>query len=140
MLRKRENRLRVDGHLGRCAGEAVAGEDLVVVDDDPVVDPDHGPVPDGVVVRLDGRMALRVVTDVHENLRRGRRHMELVQQGGCTRATLVDPDNLIAAAIRIADCIGSPLGDPGQQRLRRERLVDAGGWIETVSGDSTHIY
>ena len=43
-------------------------EELVVVDDDPVVDPDDGAVADGVVVRGDRRVALGVVADVDEGL------------------------------------------------------------------------
>ena len=39
----REDRRGVDGHFQLGADEAVAGEDLLVVHDDPVVDPDHAP-------------------------------------------------------------------------------------------------
>ena len=73
VLGEGEDRLGVDGHLRMRALEAVAGEDLLVVDDDPVVDPDDRAVPDRVVVRLDRRMALRVVANVHEHLRGRRR-------------------------------------------------------------------
>ena len=66
VLGEGEDRLGVDRHLGMGALEAVVGEDLLVVDDDAVVDPDHGAVPDLVVVRLDRGMALGVVTYVHE--------------------------------------------------------------------------
>ena len=66
VLGQGEDRLGVDRHLWMGALEAVVGEDLLVVDDDPVVDPDDGAVPDRVVVRLDRGMALGVVTYVHE--------------------------------------------------------------------------
>jgi hypothetical protein len=58
--------------------EAVAGEDLVVVDDDPVVDALDGAVTNGVVVRLDPRMALRVVAHMQECLVRFLRNRKLV--------------------------------------------------------------
>ena len=70
VLREGEDRLGVDGHLRLGPLEAVAREDLLVVQDDPVVDPDDAAVPDRVVVRLDPGMALRVVPHVHERLRR----------------------------------------------------------------------
>ena len=70
LVHEREDRLRVDGHLRLLALETVPGEDLLVVEDDPVVDADHGAVPDGVVVGGDSRMALRVVAHVDESLRR----------------------------------------------------------------------
>ena len=70
VLGEREDRLGVDGHLRLGALEAVAREDLLVVDDDPVVDPDDRAVPDRVVVRLDRGMALRVVAHVDEHLGR----------------------------------------------------------------------
>ena len=120
--------------------EAVAGEDLFVVDDDPVVDPDHGAVPDRMVVRLDRRMALRVVADVHEHLASPPR------AHAAPRGATVAPERrlwtvhrLIGAAKGVADRVGAPLGDSGEQGLRRERLVDVRGGIEAISGDSTHI-
>jgi hypothetical protein len=65
-----ENRRSVDGHLRVIALEAMHLEDLVVVDDDPVVDPDHLAVADGVVVGLDRRMPLGVVAHVDQDLGR----------------------------------------------------------------------
>ena len=50
-----EDRLGVDGHLGLLPLEAVAGEDLLVVEDDPVVHALDRAVADGVVVRGDPR-------------------------------------------------------------------------------------
>ena len=69
-LDEREDRLGVDGHLGLGAPDRVLGEDLLVVDDDPVVDPDDGAVPDRVVVREERGVALGVVAHVHQRLRR----------------------------------------------------------------------
>ena len=89
VLGEREDRLRVDGHVRMGALEAVAGEDLLVVDDDPVVDPDDRAVPDRVVVRLDRGMALGVVADVHEHLRRRGGNVQLVEELARARAPLV---------------------------------------------------
>ena len=50
------------------ARAGVAVEQRVVVDDDPVVDPDDRPVADGMVVGRDRRVALRVVADVDQQL------------------------------------------------------------------------
>ena len=90
VLREREDRLGVDGHLRLRALEAVAGEDLVVVLDDPVVDPDDGAVPDRVVVRLDRRVALRVVADVDEHLVAAVGNVQLVEQLARAGALLDD--------------------------------------------------
>src|SRR5205085_10969568 len=70
VLGEREDRLGVDGHLGLGALDAVAVEDLLVVEDDPVVDADDGAVADRVVVRLDRRVALRIVADVEQGFAR----------------------------------------------------------------------
>jgi hypothetical protein len=58
----------------------VLGEEFVVVDDDPVVDPDYRPVPDRMVVGRDRRVALRVVPDVDEELACGVRHGDPLQE------------------------------------------------------------
>src|SRR5512132_4600276 len=63
---QREDRRRVDRHLRSFTLEAVPLEDLLGVDDDPVVDADYLAVTHGVVVGLDRRMALRVVAYVDE--------------------------------------------------------------------------
>src|SRR5205823_12138394 len=65
---EREDRLGVDGHPGLGAGAGVGGEQLVVVEDDPVVDTDDRAVSHRVVVGRDRRMALRVVAHVYEKL------------------------------------------------------------------------
>ena len=40
--------------------------------------------------------------------------------------------------MRVADGVGAALGDPGQQRLRGERPLDARLGAKAVSGDSAH--
>ena len=112
VLGEREDRLGVDGHLGMGALEAVVGEDLLVVDDDPVVDPDDRAVPDRVVVRLDRGMALGVVPHVHEHLRRR-------PAGTCTSlqqltgagAALVHRHGAARAAMGVPDGVGAALCD-----------------------------
>ena len=85
---KGEDRLRVDCHprLGASARELC--EQLVVVHDDPVVDPDHRPVADRMVVGGDRRMALRVVADVDEDLGRGLRDVDALEELACGRPLL----------------------------------------------------
>jgi hypothetical protein len=68
VLDEGEDRFGVDRHLGLVALEAVLGEDLLVVGDDPVVDPDDAAVANRVVVGGQGGVPLRVVPDVHEEL------------------------------------------------------------------------
>ena len=138
MLGEREDRLGVDGHVRMGTLEAVAGEDLLVVDDDPVVDPDHRAVPDRMVVRLDRGMALGVVADVHEHLRRRRRDVHLVQQRAGAGAALVDGHEGAGAAVRVPDRIRATLGDSGQERLRGQRALHARLGAQTVSGNTTH--
>ena len=72
LVDEREDRLGVDRHLRLRAREAVPGEQLVVVDDDPVVHARHVAVTDRMVVGGDRGVALRVVAHVHEHLRRVR--------------------------------------------------------------------
>ena len=138
VLGEREDRLGVDRHLRVRPLEAVVGEDLLVVDDDPVVDPDHRAVADRMVVRLDRGMALGVVADVHEHLRRGRGDVHLVQQLARARAALVDGDGAARAPVRVADRVGAALGDSGQERLCCERPLDARFGAQAVSGNSAH--
>ena len=69
-LHQGEDRLGVDRHLGFRTLDRVPHEDLVVVHDDPVVDPDDRAVADRVIVRENGGVALGVVADVHEGLGR----------------------------------------------------------------------
>ena len=68
-LHQREDRLRVDGHLGLGPVEPVTGEELLVVLDDAVVNPDHRSVADRMVVGDDRRVTLREVANVDEGLR-----------------------------------------------------------------------
>ena len=87
-LHEGEDRLRVDGHLGLGSLDAVAGEELVVVLDDAVVDANDAAVPDRVVVRRDLGVTLGEVPDVDERGARLRRDVELVEQGARTPAEL----------------------------------------------------
>ena len=139
VLGEGEDRLGVDRHLGMCALEAVVGEDRLVVDDDPVVDPDHRAVADRVVVRLDRRMPLGVVAHVHEHLRRRRRDVDLVQQLAGARTALVHRDGAARAPVRVADGVRTAFGDPGQERLRRERPLDARLGAQAITGNSAHM-
>ena len=81
-LGEREDDLGVDGHAGLGAGDPVLREELVVVLDDPVVDPDDRAVPDRVVVRGEARMTLGVVADVDEELGRVLGHTDPLEQRG----------------------------------------------------------
>jgi len=76
----REDRLRVDGHAGLAAGALVCGQQLVVVEDDPVVHTDDRAVADRMIVRGDRGMPLGVVANVDENLGRVCRNLDLVEQ------------------------------------------------------------
>ena len=133
-----EDRLGVDRHLGLGPLEAVAREDLLVVDDDPVVDPDDRSVADRVVVREDRGVALRVVAHVDERVRRVARQLDGLEQGRRPGALLVDRDVRAGTAVRVADRIGAALGDPREERLGGERAIDAGVGVEAVSGDPAH--
>ena len=79
-LHQREDRLGVDRHLGLRPLDAVLGEDLLVVDDDPVVDPDHRAVPDRMIIGEDGGVALGVVAHVHEHVRRVSGQLDRVEE------------------------------------------------------------
>ena len=136
-LCEREDRLGVDGHPRSSALEAVVGEDLLVVQDDPVVDADDRSVPDRMVVGLDHGMALGVVAHVDEHLARVLRDLDAVEELARAGALLVDV-NVAAVAIRIADCVGAALGDAGQESLSGERPIDVALGTQAVSGDSAH--
>jgi hypothetical protein len=115
------------------------GEQLVVVDDDPVVDPDDRTVPHRMVVGRDRRMALRVVADVDEELARMCRHGDPVEQPARGRALLrAHRIFVLPAAIRVADRVGATIGDTGEQCLRSERPVDAASRREAISSDAAH--
>ena len=54
------------------------------------------------------------------------RHRDALEQPARGRPLLRDDRILIvAAAIRIPDGVGAALGDPGEQRLRSKRSIDA---------------
>jgi hypothetical protein len=134
-----EDRLGVDGHPRLAAGAAVRGEQLVVVQDDPIVDADDRPVPDGVVVRGDRRVALGVVADMDEELGGRLGHVDALEELARRGALLRDDRiGVVGAAVGIADGVGAPLGDPGHQRLRRERPVDRAARGKAVSRDAAH--
>ena len=67
------------------------------------------------------------------------RHRDALEQAARGRPLLRDDRILVlAAAIRVPDCVGAAIGDPGEQRLRSERPVDAAPQREAISGDSAH--
>src|SRR5512133_3102653 len=68
LLGEREDQLRVDGHAGLGTRDAMGCEQLVVIDDRAVVDPDDRSVADRMVVGQNTRMTLCVVPDVHQEL------------------------------------------------------------------------
>ena len=135
---EREDHLGVDRHLRLVPPDVVEDDQLLVVDDDPVVDPDDGAVAHRVVVRLDPRMALRVVADVNEGLGRLGRKRYLVEQLAGPAALLPDGDDPARAAVGVPDRVRASLRDPRQESLRRQRPVEAASGTEAESGDTTH--
>ena len=120
--------------------QAMRGEQLVVVQDDPVVDPDDRPVPNRVVVGRDRRVALRVVADVDEQLGRRLRHRDPLEQLAGGRALLRDDGiGVLGAAVGVADGVGAALGDACEQGLSRERPVDGAARGKAVAGNPAHI-
>ena len=104
------------------------------------MDPDDRPVADGVVVGRDRRVALRVVADVHEQLRGRLRDGDPLEQAA-GRSSLLRDDRVLVArrSVGIADGVGPALCDAGEQRLRRERPVDGATRREAVSSDAAHF-
>jgi hypothetical protein len=118
----------------------VCAEQLVVVDDDAVVNPDHRAVPDGMVVGRDGRMPLGVVTDVDEELGRVAGYgytLEELRRGGA----LLDDCRLGVGrrAVCVSDGIGAALRNRRQERLRRKRPRKPRRGSNAVAGDSAHV-
>ena len=134
-----EDRLGVDGHLGLLALEAVPGEDLLVVQDDPVVHAFHRAVADGVVVGGDPGVALCVVAHVDERLGGLGGNRNPVEERARAGTLLVHRERPAVASIGIADCVCAALGDSGEQGLSRERPIDSARALQAVSGDSTHM-
>src|SRR5256885_11058056 len=87
-----------------------------------------------MVVRLDPRMALRVVRDVEQDLPRVGRKRDLLEDGARAAALLVDDDRAAGRAVCVADCVGAPFGDRGEERLGGQRPVDRTGLAEAASG------
>ena len=135
---KREDRLGIDRHLRLGAFPAVLGEELLVVDDDPVVDPDDRTVGDRVVVGTKGQVALRVVADVDEDLGRFRRDANGVEELAGPGALLPHLERNAGSTVAVPHRVGAAFGDRGKERLRDERPVDGARCAEAVSGDSAH--
>ena len=111
-------------------------EQLVVVLDDPVVDSDHSAVADGMVVGGQARMALGVIADVHEQLRRLLGDANPVEQGRRAGTLLVQCDRGAGAPERVADRVGAALGDPCEEGAGRDSPLDAAVGAQAISGDS----
>ena len=121
----REDRLRVHAHPRLGAGAGVGGEQLVVVRDDPVVDADDRPVPNGMVVGVDRGVALGVVAHVHQQLRHILGHRDPLEELRGGRALLDDGGVFLGSrAVGVPDGVGPSLGDGGEQCLRSQRPLD----------------
>ena len=83
-------------------------------------------------------MALREVADVEDRLRGLPRHGDLVEESACAAAQLRDVDPPVAVAVGVSDGVSSALGDPGEQRLGRERASDGRIGTQAVTGYSAH--
>jgi hypothetical protein len=117
----------------------VTREELLVVGDDAVVHARHRPVPDGVVVRGDRRVSLRVVADMDEDLPGGGGDQDRVEEGARPGLLLVHLE-LPDIAVRIPDGVGATLGDAGEKRLRGQRSVHPRSGPEAVASDAAHFY
>ena len=136
LFREGEDRLGVDGHARLGPLEAVSGEDLLVVQDDPVVDADNLAVPDRMVVGREARVALRVVADVHDRLASLAGDGQPVEEGAGAATLLVHGHGEAGPAVGVADRIRSTFRDRGQERLSHEGLVDPRLVIQAISRDS----
>lgn len=134
---EREDDLGVDRHLRVVPLDPVAREELLVVRDDPVVDPCDAAVADRMIVRRDRGVALRVVTNVDQRLARGMREDNVLEQGARSGLLLVD-DERAARAVGVADGVGATLGDTGEECLRGERAVHPRRVAEGVASDAAH--
>jgi len=104
----------------------VGGEQLVVVRDDPVVDADHRPVADRMVVGRDRRVALGVVPDVHEHLGRLAWDGDPLEELRGGRPLLHDGRiRLVVGAVGVPDGVGAALGDGCEERLCGQGALDA---------------
>jgi hypothetical protein len=116
----------------------VLREELLVVFDDAVVDPDDRAVADGVVVGREGRMTLRVVAHVDEDLVGLGRDAHGPEQLTGAGPLFGDLEVEAGDAIRVADGVRSTLGDCRQESLRGESAIDAALAIQAISGDPAH--
>ena len=137
-LHEGEDHLRVDRHPRLGMLEAVRGEQLLVVVDHTVVDPDDRAVPDRVVVGEEGRMALREIADVNECLDDIVWELDGVEELRRARSLLVEGHRRRAAAVGVTGGVSASLGDTCEKCLRRERPIDARVGREAVSRDSAH--
>ena len=134
-----EDRLGVDRHLGLVPRDAVTNEQLVVVLDDPVVDADDAPVANGVVVRRDRRMPLRVVADVDERLTASTAGRTIVSSIALAPVCCLWTVERTVRADRVSDGVRASLGDPGQQCLSRKCSIDLRLGADAVACDSAHV-
>ena len=137
-FREREDRLGVDGHLRLGTLEPEPVEDLLVVDDDAVVDSDHGAVADRMVVGLDCRVALRVIAHVDEHVTGSRGNDDRLEQLAGAGLLLVHRDAGRARSVRVPDGVGAALGDPGEKRLRGQRARRLRFRPEAISRYAAH--
>ena len=138
LVDEREDRLGVDRHLRLLARDVVPREQVVVVDDDPVVHARDPAVAHRMVVGGNGGVALRVVADVHQHLRRVRGDDDRVEELAGARLLLVHLERG-AGAVRVADRIGAPLGNPREQCLGSKRPAHARAGSEAVARDAAHV-
>ena len=138
LLGEREDRLGVDRHLRFVVLEAVAGEELLVVLDDPVVDADDGAVADGVVVGEEGGVALRVVADVEERVHRVHGDVHDLEERARAGALLVHDDGLAGPAVGVPGRVGAALGNRGEECPAGQRPVDPARCAQAVSSNAAH--
>jgi hypothetical protein len=100
------------------------------------VDADHRTVADGVVVRLERGVALRVVADVHERLAGIRRHADRIQKLARSSALLVHGQGHLGAAVAVADRVGASSGDSREEGLSSKGAIDPALDAQAISGDT----
>jgi hypothetical protein len=91
-----------------------------------------------MIVGENGKVALGVVTHVHEGLRRVCRQLDRVEECRRAGALLVNRHARPDAAVGVTDRVCTALCDPREQRLGCKGAIDGGGSIKAVSGYSAH--